>query len=432
MKLSAVANFNPFSKLHPPLPRTPRQSEQLLDALTSSFRRELDREHPPTASSSNQSPRVNNALAGGRPTKDDPYSSSHAADKHFRTILDNPLFRLAPSGHSVRSEHSPNTKSVRLSKEPMVVFDELVASGSATVGAVADCLRWQVLLASRHTGDRFLKELKDSRAGSRTASWWLTLDSTARISFFRNQKALIPQLCKFMVVEGLHDTVFVWLRALRDCMSDDQMDQRQMTKLEAYTSAKHLVGLFLKAEIDYGGGMGASLRLYLDACRMLMSVSDEESKLLLRRKVIVPSAGYLLSFIMKNGHKNTKDTIPVDVYESYMTMVSTLAQGTLSAVVIPIYHPTYPDAKPFAQFVRDTKPTDIASWPETRRDRIIRAGLDSLRILADTGKSKDSLYVARFLQEILGEEREAETTAPWHYVSSEEKAQITSWDLTFT
>ena len=39
--LSTLAN-----KLHPQLPLTPRESQQLLSLLTASFRRHLDREHP--------------------------------------------------------------------------------------------------------------------------------------------------------------------------------------------------------------------------------------------------------------------------------------------------------------------------------------------------------------------------------------------------
>ena len=34
------------SKIHPQLPLTPRESQQLLNLLTTSFRSHLDREHP--------------------------------------------------------------------------------------------------------------------------------------------------------------------------------------------------------------------------------------------------------------------------------------------------------------------------------------------------------------------------------------------------
>ena len=157
MKPSRALSINPWTNLHPPLPRTPRQSQQLLNALTSSFRRELDREHPPVQPASERPSSGKHVLPGNRPTEEHPHSSSHATDKHLRMILDNPLFRLTPS-HSARSVshgQTPNVDKARLQKEPMVVFDELVASGSATVGIVADCLSWQVLLASRHTGSDF-------------------------------------------------------------------------------------------------------------------------------------------------------------------------------------------------------------------------------------------------------------------------------------
>ena len=48
MRATAILNLKSWlSKIHPPLPRSTRESQQLLSVLTSSFQRQLDEAHPP-------------------------------------------------------------------------------------------------------------------------------------------------------------------------------------------------------------------------------------------------------------------------------------------------------------------------------------------------------------------------------------------------
>lgn len=425
MKPSRALSINPWTNLHPPLPRTPRQSQQLLNALTSSFRRELDREHPPVQSASEQSSSGKNALSGNRPTEERPHSSSHATDKHLRMILDNPLFRLTPShaARSVSHGQPPNIDKARSQKEPMVVFDELVASGSATVGTVADCLSWQVLLASRHTGERFRTELRDSQAGSRTVSWWFSLNWRERTIFFNNGRVL-PPLCKFMVAEGLHESIFVWLGLLKDRAVHGESNQMA-------GPLKYLLGTFVKAEYECGGGLSSAIRYYLDACRMLISTDNEESKRVLKG-ALAQSGGFLFSLIVTNPRENTKTAIPAELYENYATVLSAIIPGTgIVGASMPIYHPTRPDAKPFVQFLRSITPEQFESWSEKRRERFMRTGFKALHVLIDAGDLKDCEYLARFLQRHVEEERETEMSTSWRvsHVSSEEKALLNSLDL---
>ncbi|KAL4762744.1 uncharacterized protein BDW70DRAFT_148962 [Aspergillus foveolatus] len=319
MKLTAPFNLNPLSKFHVPLPRTPRQSQQLLNALTSSFRRELDRAHPPTASSSDEGSGTNNAYSGDHLNEEHAHSAAHATDKHIRALLDNPLFRVSPSRNSVRSGPQSSTDGSRIQKEPMAIFDELVASGSATVGSVSDCLNWQLLLASRQSGERFVKELRDSRAGSRTFSWWSSSDPSTRVSFLKNNRA-VRSTCKFMAAEGLRDSILAWLRVLRN----RDFGGFEVEEDLAEKSFKYILGNFLNGEIECGGGLVSALRFYLDACKILMSTADETPTLPLKKSLGAP-AGYLLSMIEMNSRRNPSDSIPADVYDKYANMVSALA-----------------------------------------------------------------------------------------------------------
>ncbi|KAL4816281.1 hypothetical protein BDW67DRAFT_185103 [Aspergillus spinulosporus] len=410
MKLTAPFNLNPLSKFHVPLPRTPRQSQQLLNALTSSFRRELDRAHPPTASSSDENAGANNAYSGDHLNEEHAHSAAHATDKHIRALLDNPLFRVSPSRNSVRSGPQSGTDGSRIQKEPMAIFDELVASGSATVGSVSDCLNWQLLLASRQSGERFVKELRDSRAGSRTFSWWSSSDSSTRVSFLKNNRA-VRSTCKFMAAEGLRESVLTWLRILRD----RDFGGSEIEDDLAENSFKYILGNFLNGEIECGGGLVSALRFYLDACKILMSTADITPALPLKKSLGAP-AGYLLGKIETNSRRNPNVSIPADVYDRYANMVSALALGKLQSAVISIYHPTRPDAVPFVRYLRRLSPTAIAAWTQQRRTKVVRVGFDALRILSDSGESRDCLFLANFLEQHAQEIREAQKTYP----SSEE------------
>ncbi|RDW86542.1 uncharacterized protein DSM5745_03184 [Aspergillus mulundensis] len=392
MKVSNVFGSNPWSRIHFPLPQTPRQSQQLLNALTSSFRRELDREHPPTASSPDEVSGVNNASNGHRLNEVHPQSSVHATEQHLRTLLDNPLFRVSLSTHGVRSQPQLDADGLRPRKEPMVIFDELVASGSATVASVSDCLNWQLLIASRHSGEEFVKALRDSQAGSRVFSWWSSSDSMTKRDFITNVRA-VRSTCKAMAAEGLQSSVLAWLKMLGDCNVGGYPTSTRF----AETNFKYLLGNFLKAEVECGGGIGSSLRFYLDACRVLVPMSDGRPRLSLKIALGAPAA-YLIDNIDRFFlHQNTELPIPVDLYDEYAQMVSMLELGKLQSAIIAIHHPTRPDAQPFVQFLHGIRPADFELWPQARRTKIVRKAFDALRVLTEAGKPKDVLYVTKFL-----------------------------------
>ncbi|KAI9371900.1 hypothetical protein BJX61DRAFT_483470 [Aspergillus egyptiacus] len=432
MRGSRVSQFSPWSKLHPPLPRTPRQSQQLLNALTSSFRRELDRQHPTTASSSDQpqSSNSNNVSNSDPSTEEHPHSSAYAADKHLRTILENPLFRVVPP-RPTPSSGTHRDETSRLSTEPMIVLDERIASGSATERVLSNCLRWQLLLISSHTGESYKKALRDSKAGSRVIPWWFASDTNSKIKLFQNDGLL--SLCKFMVAERLHGTIFDWLKML--AKRDFEYDSGQITVHRARECFKRLLCYFLKAEADCGGGISSSIRYHSEACGMVFSLGEDVSDVC--PKGLLARPAHYIWHLLQSSTITTKD-VPSDLYEQYTTLLSMLVPRTLIAASMPLYHPTNPDATPFVRYVRDLPPETLKSWyfsPDERfhprHERFLRSGFDALRIMfEDNENSADCVFLARLMQQHLEETREARATTESGYnVSSEEKALLSSLDL---
>ncbi|KAL2800994.1 hypothetical protein BJX66DRAFT_106244 [Aspergillus keveii] len=413
-----VRNFSPWSKIHLPLPRTPRQSEQLLTSLTSSFRRELDREHPTSAD--------NHASIGESPSVQEiSHSSALATDKHLRSILENPLFSVTPP-RTVASPHD----DPRLAKEPMVVFDESVASGSATIHTVGLCLSWQMLLASPHKGEEFVKTLRNSRAGSRVVSWWHTSNSSSKMALFRCVKPetrkpqlmadsgkILVDLTKFMVAEGLHDTIYDWLRMLQHSHIGDERVDRDFA-ISAYT---RLLGSFLKAEISCGGGIESALHYYITA--------SEGDTTLDRRQLLTGPGMFLCASTLR---KTAKDMISPQLYERYASiMLNVLQPQTFNRAVVLLCHPTQPNAKPLVKYMRNAPFEHHGQQGTTQREKHIRACFRALAVLDERKHHKDCLFLAGFLRQLL-EEDQGMTTKSRYHISSEEKDLLSSLDLAFT
>ena len=116
-------------KLHPQLPLTPRESQQLLNLLTSSFRSHLDAAHPVHTTEKSHQSVVRKTVDSG--DKDHvPFharSSSALASQHIDAVLSNPLFAVKPTRRGAASAAS------ELLQDPVAWFVNEIAAGNATL-----------------------------------------------------------------------------------------------------------------------------------------------------------------------------------------------------------------------------------------------------------------------------------------------------------
>lgn len=399
MKPTSSLSLKPWSNIHPPLPRTPRQSQQLLKALTSSFRRQLDREYPPRVPSDRED--------SGDRIPENPHSSVHATDRHLRAILDNPLFRIVPSKSVAdRNGGLASRQQQRLAKEPMVVFDELVASGSVTLPTLRDCLKSQMLLASRYTGSGFVKAMKDSRAGSKVVSWWLASDTPARKMLFKS-RAATTTLVKFLVAEGSQGVVLTWLRMLAD--HDIGGQSGKLPENIAQQVFRYLLVDLIAAETQYGQGLNSAMRDYLQACKMQMS-RDNAVANLSWKSLFRPASIHLCESLIQSSRSSSKD-LDWSIYEEYIESLSPLSLKPSLLATLPLYHPTHPNPRPFLEFVDTLPPGRVDSLVEMKRESFMRAGFYALHLLVDQNNRRDALHLARFLQQLLLEKADSESVS---------------------
>ncbi|RYC57631.1 hypothetical protein CHU98_g8583 [Xylaria longipes] len=190
-------------QIHHPLPLNPRESRQLLDSITSSFRKNLDREHPWEAAETSTS-----TLASSRldPAEQLQTSSHRPTDRHLGAILSNPLFAHPRDANADMSLHTT-------SRKPFDIFDSAVSRGLMTPLRAAGFLatiRSQLEVESLYN---LRQRMGASGAGLRVLRWLRASGQESDLKFLANP-ALLRLLVSFLYTEGLQEVPWTWLAQL--------------------------------------------------------------------------------------------------------------------------------------------------------------------------------------------------------------------------
>ena len=377
-----------------PIPRT---SSNLLDTLTSAFRRELDYEHPPAASSS--------GLRNRYPLPQNPDSSFEATDRHLSEVLNNPLFRVSPS-----TAGRPTFRE-KLARDPMGVFDDKVASGAIRIYDIEQCLKSQLALVATLSPSNAREAMKSSRAGSKISSWFWNSNDATRAKLWRSPE-FVNALCIFMVVEGLQDTLMRWLtmcverRISRDCrLSSSAYADRAFLRI--------LYGI-TEYEVSYGRGLSSAMEYYTQACRMRLAMDDFPCNRQVMTSMI--NAAFNLGNIIAESDSKRIKEIPVDVFEEFTALLSATSPRSLIAASMPLYHPTDPDLQLFLEHLRHRVPKEgnkgLRPKPYHEKNSwfFYQASSTAMRLLVSRGYPQEASEVANMTQRILSSRPQSDPT----------------------
>lgn len=397
MKKTAVLELQKaWSKIHPPLPRTPRESQALLNALTSSFRRQLDQEYPVPEPSSGDRARNQTRNHGEKrrePAKAD--SAAHMTDEHFMNILDNPLFRVVPS----KQQQQADARRDRVRREPMAVFDELVASGLVSQETIGPCLKSQNALSMAAKEGR-VESMRASRAGSKFLSWWHSIDIEQRARTLLWSKVNM-YVVRFLVAERLQWTVLSWWRMAVRGGQDSLVVQDP-------GAIGTMLGYFLQAETGLGRGLKSALAYHHQACQMVSATSGQPLEQVSKpcRHALSRATAMLNRSIIMRGLDGTKE-VPGQLYDEYMEANSAVLPNTLLAHAMPVYHPTTPDPWHFHRQLDHEAETARSLIAAKSHHVLTRAIFDTLRVLIDKDEFDDATRLARTIQDWLNNSTES-------------------------
>lgn len=210
--------------IHHPDPLTRQQTQRFLDAVTTSFRNNLDKEYGwPTSQEHTprpvpiEAPKHNAAGTTELKTKvaspaDAPASGvrRRPTDHHLASILSSPLFRPAPS-----VPKQPTSK-----RDPMDVFDEAVSRGLMTVPIATGCLKAKQGIIG-NSRSAFLDDEASASSerfsgfdvSDRVLGWLRSSGMEGSLAFARHHN-FVAALMPFLVAEGKDIIIWDWLTRL--------------------------------------------------------------------------------------------------------------------------------------------------------------------------------------------------------------------------
>ncbi|KAH0562238.1 hypothetical protein GP486_003061 [Trichoglossum hirsutum] len=428
MKPSLLLSLHSLvSKIHPPLPLNPRESERLLLLLTSSFRRHLNREYPSLRADELQDQFLDepggdgtrkrlhqDVIARPRSAK---LMSSAAANHHFVSILTSPLFtkpvHSLPPGYLGEGKRKHNLKDLRrIMDDPMGVFEENVALGTATIHMAAVCLRilMKEILSSPVLSVK--DGMAQSGAGTKVLRWMWSSGLSASNEFLADHNfvgALIP----FLVAEGHSDVAWAWMnRSFPADMTQNPVPNKGYSKHSATAHHGFLLSTLIKAEMKYGGGVDSAIEILRRAVDQAESIlvscgSTRESLDMKAIRALLAPAGMALYRRCKHL-LSSKDLSP-KALDALLAVIPKLSQNhELHRAWLRMYHPTEPTTEPALKLLRSAARVGgrLREGVQSERFRTIwiKFGLEAARLLLKEKKWEDGAEVMSILQVSFPEE----------------------------
>ncbi len=412
------------SKIHPPLTLNPRESQQLLSLLTSSFRQQLDHEHPsfwkdvvPGLDAKGRGRQGEASLRKGQ-TKEEhqnhssPTASFTLANSHIQSILTNPLFSHAPKkrrisspNRSILNKPSGFDSAQRIFSNPMAWFDEQFALGTATVDMAAFCLDTHQKSLRSSPELSMTKAMRASGAGSRVLRWMGSTELTKSNEFLSYEK-LISLLVPYLVAEERQAVIWEWLDRETPVPSglDHQTTSTEKSRLPDADLVKEKWQLLLKlvkAEYYQGEGIDGALTQFLRFVHKrkavntvdLMTSSRSTHWLNKAQNVSAPAGQFLTSVLTSNPRASAPNQ---ELFDEICCCVGDwAAEHTLSFARLQAYHPTNPDPIPSLRYFRslslDSLPVSVK-----KRKYTVTLLLETARLLLEKGKLDDANWLMRY------------------------------------
>lgn len=331
-------------KIHQPLPLNPRESQQLLNILTTSFRKHLDSEHANFKPDDTPRSHQQSSTASIPRRRRNSGFAAHPTDKHMHTLLTNPLFSLSPAAGENKSF-----------SDVMGVFDRAVARGMMNMQYAFACLQKVKRDIVQSPVLNIRDGMKESGAGMKVLKW-LVSSGLANDNEFLKQKHFAELFMQFLVAERLQEAAWTWVKRSLQGRPD-------ITKLEgnARLAARQEVirplMLLLKAEaMDPAGPLDTAYLCLSRAAGYFKSASIAEM-----RPFLGPPGLYLAHRTLFGVNEPSS----ASSFESFLSLVPVISKDSdYYFAHLNVLHPT----KPTADFALNYLSQHIGSIPETLQE----------------------------------------------------------------
>ncbi|KAH8204848.1 hypothetical protein TruAng_001037 [Truncatella angustata] len=374
-------NKSILPQIHHPLPLNKRESQQLLNSITSSFRKNLDKEHPwqphdaADATAAKVIANTSLQLAKEVPPKHRP------TDRHLGSILTNPLFAQP----NVSDRQAPNGLQYHHD-----VFDSAVSKGMMTVRRAAGYLA----MVNKQAQSSTLQDpaaLASSGAGLRVAQWLRSSGAENSLEFL-NDKYLMPLLVQFMFFEGLEEVAWTWLSRLGAQLHALPKDGQTQHSIASLLHVIHLAQTSKVQGVNVRQpSLDPSYSAFLRANKTLATEDPVALKSLQRYWASLSWS----STVLASQHQSPS----APLYEMF-TDVGRPWRKRLDIAHLELHHPSTPDHSSAVKYLHDERVQDAANSLkkyEKYVERMVSLGSDTVSRLQQVGEQQEASWVSEFM-----------------------------------
>lgn len=351
------------SKIHPPLPISPRDSHRLLALLNSSFKQQLERYHPTCI--------------------------ERDAGLHLRSLLSNPLFQAKPSD-KLRLSVSGRRKGEQaldvlqnLVKRPADIFKEQMHAGRANLDMAKLCLRAEqrnCLASPIELGDA----LSSSGIGSLILEWlWASGLESSRA--FVADWDFVSSLVPFLVAEKQQNRIFQWLQ-----QSDSIAQVATLRGLNAHAikDSSNLLLQLISAEVKYGEGLESAINTF-------SNIVNEGQHHGSRYQRLHNAAAWYLTVALTDAHVAAKiDKSIVGEFKKSVMVIS--RPRTLILAYHSVYLAKNPRPDVALSYLQGLTPD--YRFPRSKRPHVVLLGLKAAEIFLGKGRDYEAMWLMEYLQ----------------------------------
>ena len=376
------------SRIHPPLPLSPRESQQLLTLLTTSFRAHLEREHPLSNPAASQHRHAQKAAGNnGRRRASSPAcatSSYASATQHIDSILTNPLFAVKPQ------RRGSEPAAVDVLRDPTGWFLDEIATGAASLPKAAMCLE-----ALENTAGYNTPSLPGGRKLASILAEWLRtsgLDSSKHfldlcISRQGHGTKFLDSLIRLLIAEG--EAATPWRYFIRPNEQRTKETGSSVSRVMAFKQAllRRIVSVEATTSLDTG------LATFMQAFRMAEVEGHDSAYSILR-----PAGAHLVNQITSTPNQY----IDPESYQAFLISCPRWLGNWSRAVesMLWLHHPTNRSPLFGLNFIQDSTGAIAftqSSW--SRKHFLVQLCLGVARQLLERERCGEAQIAMEFTKE---------------------------------
>ncbi|CAD6503268.1 BgTH12-02935 [Blumeria graminis f. sp. triticale] len=360
-----------------PIVLNSQESKQLLNLLTTTFRRQLDIAHSSPEKAQFHPNNSSKSIPQTQKLSNISNARNNSVDALLYQVLTNPV--LANS----KNTYAGTSKSTQ---GPTDYFDKAVAAGLMDLkhaGAYLHARLTQIILSD--TKD-IRSAMKASGVGLKVLKWLTSSNDYKELLFLKDEK-FMHLFVRYLVAEGLQAYVWVWAHRRLQSIPLKKSSHYSDSYKSEYRSAILPLMVLIKSEIFKAANLSSAY--------MCLQKADEYLQNLSAQRMTTPLWLPGLYLFRKTIFSFDEMKPPSEsAFESFIALVPRITTKPLRIYShLYLLHPTKPSADLALKYLRQLSQTDVCDLSLRERKEITQLIVRTAGFLHDNGSTKNADWV---------------------------------------